>query len=60
MLRAKARAVITNTDWSDCPDWSWYLDPPYVDAGSSLYREGVSQVDVLGWIHTEDLVTSEG
>lgn len=46
-LLAKVRTVITNTDWSDCPDWSWYLDPPYVDAGSSLYREGVFPVRAL-------------
>ena len=46
-LLNKAHATITNVDWSDCPDWTWYVDPPYVVAGRSLYQEGVSPVRAL-------------
>jgi DNA adenine methylase len=46
-LMSKAHVTVTNLDWSDCPDWTWYADPPYAVAGPSLYREGVSPVTAL-------------
>jgi DNA adenine methylase len=46
-LLNKVHATITSVDWADCPDWTWYVDPPYVVAGASLYREGVSPVSEL-------------
>jgi DNA adenine methylase len=46
-LLAKVHVTITNLDWTDCPEWAWYVDPPYVAAGSSLYRRGVFPVEPL-------------
>ena len=46
-LMSKANVTITCLDWSDCPAWTWYLDPPYVAAGPDLYREGVFSVRTL-------------
>lgn len=46
-LMSKAHVTITNEDWSDCPEWTWYVDPPYAVAGGALYREGVFPVRPL-------------
>lgn len=32
--------TITSGDWSECPDWAWYVDPPYFEQGSALYSAG--------------------
>jgi DNA adenine methylase len=42
---------IENQDWSDClhdydsPDCIFYLDPPYVDADTGIYKVGMSHDD---------------
>lgn len=40
-MRHHVRHVeITCGDWSECPEWEWYTDPPYLVAGAGLYRNG--------------------
>jgi DNA adenine methylase len=37
-LLASVDVRLTSTDWSACPTWAWFVDPPYVEAGKGLYR----------------------
>lgn len=39
-LLAGVEVTVTSGDWSACPDWAWYVDPPYFEQGSGLYSAG--------------------
>lgn len=34
---------VTNMEWDACPreGWAWFVDPPYIDQGSGLYKYGL-------------------
>lgn len=40
MRRHVKHVEITCGTWSECPEWEWYVDPPYLVAGPALYRHG--------------------
>jgi DNA adenine methylase len=37
-LLASVEVRLTCDDWSTCPSWAWFVDPPYVVAGEGLYQ----------------------
>jgi DNA adenine methylase len=46
LLASVEVVTLTSHDWTACPRWAWFVDPPYSVAGKGLYQ--FSALDHLG------------